>query len=56
MLRGVISGLSQARPIIFIVIGGTLFNIAGNYVLGFGKFGFSRMELAGLALASTLSW
>lgn len=56
MLRGVVSGLSQARPIMFIVIGGTLFNIAGNYVLGFGKFGFPRMELAGLALASTLSW
>lgn len=56
MLRGVVSGLSQARPIMFIVIGGTLFNIVGNYVLGFGKFGFPRMELAGLALASTLSW
>ncbi|PIG92965.1 MATE family efflux transporter [Gloeocapsopsis sp. IPPAS B-1203] len=56
MLRGVVSGLSQARPIMFIVMGGTLFNIAGNYVLGFGKFGFPRMELAGLALASTLSW
>ena len=56
MLRGVVSGLSQARPIMVIVIGGTLFNIVGNYVLGFGKFGFPRMELAGLALASALSW
>ena len=56
MLRGVVSGLSQARPIMFIVIGGTLFNIMGNYVLGFGKFGFPRLELAGLALASALSW
>ena len=56
MLRGVVSGVSQARPIMFIVVGGTLFNIVGNYVLGFGKFGFPRMELAGLALASALSW
>ena len=56
MLRGVVSGLSQARIIMVIVIGGTLFNIVANYVLGFGKFGFPRMELAGLALASALSW
>ncbi|MGB3403355.1 MAG: MATE family efflux transporter [Microcoleaceae cyanobacterium] len=56
MLRGVISGLSQARPIMLIVIGGTLLNIIGNYILGFGKLGFPRMELAGLALASALSW
>jgi MATE family multidrug resistance protein len=55
MLRGVVSGLSQARPVMIIVIVGTLFNIVGNYVLGFGKFGFPRMELAGLALASVLS-
>jgi multidrug resistance protein, MATE family len=55
MLRGVVSGLSQAQPIMAIVIAGTLFNIAGNYVLGFGKFGFGRMEIAGLALSSILS-
>ena len=28
----------------------------GNYVLGFGVWGFPRLELAGLALASTLTW
>ena len=56
MLRGVVSGLSHTRPIMVIVVGGTLFNILGNYVLGFGKLGFPRMELAGLALASALSW
>jgi MATE family multidrug resistance protein len=55
MLRGVVSGLSHARPIMYIVIIGTFFNIVGNYVLGFGKFGFPRLELAGLALASSLS-
>jgi multidrug resistance protein, MATE family len=55
MLRGVVSGMAQARPVMAIVIAGTLFNITGNYVLGFGKFGFPRLEMAGLALASILS-
>ncbi|HEY9818048.1 MAG TPA: MATE family efflux transporter, partial [Candidatus Obscuribacterales bacterium] len=55
MLRGVVSALSQARPILIIVIAGTGFNILGNYALGFGKFGFPRLELAGLALASVLT-
>lgn len=52
MLRGVVSGLSKARPIMFIVVIGTVFNIFGNYVLAFGKWGFPRLELAGLALAT----
>lgn len=56
MFRGVVSGLSQARPIMTIVVVGTLFNIAGNYVFGFGKFGAPRLELAGLALASAMAW
>ncbi len=55
MLRSLVSGLSQARPVMIIVVVGTVFNIFGNYILGFGKFGFPRLELAGLALASTLS-
>ncbi|MEM9925590.1 MAG: MATE family efflux transporter [Cyanobacteria bacterium P01_D01_bin.50] len=56
MLRNVVSALSHARPIMFIVISGTFFNIVGNYVLGFGKLGFPRLELAGLAIASTLTF
>ena len=55
MLRGVVSGLSLGRPIMVIVAFGTVFNILGNYILGFGKFGFPRLELAGLAIASALS-
>lgn len=54
-LRATVSALSQARPVMIIVVGGTLFNIIGNYTLGFGKFGFPRLELAGLALASVLA-
>jgi multidrug resistance protein, MATE family len=56
MLRGYVSALSQAHIVTVIVIIGTVFNIAGNYVLGFGQFGFPRMELAGLGLASGLSF
>ncbi|MEM7591657.1 MAG: MATE family efflux transporter [Cyanobacteria bacterium P01_A01_bin.83] len=55
MLRGVVSGLSHARPIMYIVVIGTVFNVIGNYILGFGKFGFPRMELAGLSISSTLA-
>ncbi len=56
MLRGVVSALSQARPIFWIVAVGTGFNVLGNYVLGFGEFGFPRLELTGLALATALTW
>ncbi|MBD1822416.1 MATE family efflux transporter [Cyanobacteria bacterium FACHB-DQ100] len=55
MLRGVVAAISETRPIMIIVIAGTLFNIVGNYVLGFGQFGFPRLGLAGLAIASVLS-
>lgn len=56
MLRGYVSALLQARPVMMIVLLGTIANITGNYVLGYGKFGFPRMELAGLGLASGLSF
>ncbi|TBR56885.1 MATE family efflux transporter [Westiellopsis prolifica IICB1] len=56
VLRGFVSGVSQARPIMAIMIGGTLFNIAGNYILGFGKLGFPKLGLTGLALASILTF
>ena len=54
-LRGVVSGLSQASPIMFIVVTGTVFNILGNYALAFGKWGFPRLEIAGLALATVVT-
>ncbi|NJL39463.1 MAG: MATE family efflux transporter [Leptolyngbyaceae cyanobacterium RM2_2_4] len=54
-LRSTVSALSQARPVMFIVVTGTAFNIVWNYILGFGKFGFPKLELAGLALASVLA-
>ena len=55
LLRGVIAALSLARPMLLIVIVGTLLNITGNYILGFGAWGFPRLELVGLALASVMT-
>ncbi|MEM6519734.1 MAG: MATE family efflux transporter [Cyanobacteria bacterium P01_C01_bin.70] len=54
-LRATVSALSHARPVMTIMVTGTAFNIAGNYVLGFGKLGFPPMGLAGLALASVIA-
>ncbi|MBF2046641.1 MAG: MATE family efflux transporter [Elainella sp. C42_A2020_010] len=54
-LRATVAALSQARPVMLIVVTGTGFNIGWNYILGFGKFGFPAMGLAGLALASVLA-
>lgn len=56
LLRGVVSGLSLARPIMIIVSLGTVLNVTGNYILGFGKFGFPRLELTGLAISSAISF
>ncbi|MBE7384706.1 MAG: MATE family efflux transporter [Leptolyngbya sp. SIO1E4] len=55
-LRSTVSALSQGKPIMIIIGVGTAFNILGNYVLGFGKWGFPEMGLAGLALATTVTW
>ncbi|MEL7084980.1 MAG: MATE family efflux transporter, partial [Cyanobacteria bacterium J06597_1] len=56
VLRAMVSALSRARPVSITIVVGTAFNIIGNYVLGFGKFGFPAMGLEGLALATVLTW
>jgi multidrug resistance protein, MATE family len=56
VLRGVVSAISQARPIMFIVVMGTIFNIIGNYVLAFGKWGFPPLGIAGLAISSVVTY
>ena len=55
MLKSVVSSLSQTRPVIVIVVAGTAFNAIANYILGFGKLGFTALGLKGIALASALS-
>lgn len=52
VLRGCIVALSEARPVMLIVIAATVFNAVGNYVLAFGKLGFPAIGIAGLAVAS----
>ncbi len=52
VLRGCIVSLSEARPVMMIVVTATGFNIVGNYVLAFGKLGFPEIGIAGLAVAS----
>ena len=54
-LRSFVSALSKPRSVMVIVVLGTLFNIAGNYILMFGKLGFPAMGLAGIGWASTFS-
>lgn len=56
VLRSFVSALSQAHLVTIIVIMGTVCNVSGNYLLGYGKFGFPRMELAGLGLSSAFSF
>lgn len=56
VLRSLVAGVSQARPVMTIAIVWTLFDIAGNYILGLGMFGFPQMGLVGLALTSALSF
>lgn len=55
VLRNFVSALSRPRPVIVVMICGTLFNVAANYVFIFGKFGLPALGLAGIGWASTLS-
>jgi MATE family multidrug resistance protein len=55
VLRSYISSLSRTRPIIVVIMGGTILNIVGNYVLMLGKLGFPALGLAGIGWASTIS-
>jgi multidrug resistance protein, MATE family len=52
LLRGIASSMNQPRMPMVIAIGGLIFNAVGNYLLGFGKFGFPVMGLTGLAIAT----
>lgn len=53
-LRGFLEGKSNTRPIMIISLIGVVFNIAANYVLMFGKFGFPKLGLVGTGYASAI--
>ncbi|MBW4658427.1 MAG: MATE family efflux transporter [Drouetiella hepatica Uher 2000/2452] len=55
VLRNFVSALSQPRPVIVIMVIGTLFNVAANYVLMLGKLGFPALGIVGIGCASVLS-
>lgn len=55
VLRNFVAALSEPRPVIVIMLAGTAFNIAANYVLMFGKLGLPALGLAGIGWASTAS-
>ena len=55
VLRNFVSALSQPRPVIVIMVAGTLVNMVANYVLMLGKFGFPALGIVGIGYASVLS-
>lgn len=53
-LRSLLAGLERPRVVTFIVGGGVLLNIAANYTLMFGKFGFPELGIVGTGWATTI--
>ncbi|HTZ31507.1 MAG TPA: MATE family efflux transporter [Methylomirabilota bacterium] len=54
-LRRTLQGMNMVRPIAFALISANLVNLAGNYVLIFGKFGFPAYGVTGSGIATCLS-
>ena len=54
VLRCFMEGLSRPRVVLIVTVGGLLLNVAGNYVLMYGKLGFPALGLVGCGWASTL--
>jgi multidrug resistance protein, MATE family len=48
--------MGRTRPIMFIACAALLFNIAGNWVLMYGKFGLPRLGATGCAVATALGY
>lgn len=49
------NGMTDTAMPMWIMIGGNLLNILGNYLLIFGKFGFPEMGLNGAGISTALS-
>ncbi|MGV8854152.1 MAG: MATE family efflux transporter [Devosia sp.] len=54
-LRSLLSAFDDTRIILWITLGGVVFNAAVNYALIFGNFGLPRLELRGSAIATVLT-
>jgi len=48
-------GITDTKTPMWILIGGNLFNIMGNYILIYGKFGFPEMGLIGAGVSTLIS-
>lgn len=55
-LRGLLEGISNPRPVMFIAFAGVGLNVLGNYTLMFGNFGFPALGLVGTGWASALTY
>jgi MATE family multidrug resistance protein len=49
-------GIHKPKIVFFTSLIGNVFNIAANYVLIYGEFGFPALGLQGAAIGSLLSW
>ncbi|NEO87880.1 MAG: MATE family efflux transporter [Spirulina sp. SIO3F2] len=56
VLKNMASTLNQPRIIMQVMVLGISFNVLGNYVLMYGKWGFPELGLAGLGWASTAAF
>jgi len=54
-LRGFCEGLGRPRPVLAITLGGSVLNVAGNYVLMYGKLGLPALGLVGAAWSSAIA-
>src|SRR5690606_25581148 len=55
-LRGVLAGHGDTRPIMFVAVGGVLFNAGANQVMIFGELGFPALGLPGAGYATSLTY
>ena len=53
--RGFFNGIGKTKPYMRVVIVANMINVALNYALIFGKFGFPRMEAPGAGLATSIA-
>jgi len=54
-VRRTLQGMNMVRPIAFALVTANLVNIAGNYVLIFGKLGFPAFGVTGSGIATCVS-
>lgn len=55
-LRGLLEGISNPRPVMFIALAGVGLNVFANYTLMFGNFGFPALGLVGTGWASAFTY